>query len=156
MPLQGALPAPKKSDGRANNGGARKGAGRPQAFLTKTAKDTAVRATDEAGITPFEVMINNMAFWFGQAEKLSKKIETQIETADLTDPKQIEDLTNAVKRLVSYREFAQKCAVDAAPYRHPRLAAIEFSGFPEGPTTPIDEKMKPKEAADAYAQAIGS
>lgn len=89
-------------------GGKRAGAGRPKGAATEATKrraELAQRAL-ERGITPLEVMIENMEFARNQALAARK----------------VED----AKTEVSYRSLAQTAAKDAAPYVHPRLANIEM------------------------------
>ena len=85
-------------------GGARKGAGRKAGSLTKRTREIADRAMAD-GITPLEYMLQVM----------------RADPSDDMDP----------------REFMAACmmrfeaAKAAAPYIHPRLAAVEHSG-PDG------------------------
>lgn len=92
-----------KSNGR---GGARKGAGRPAGSATSKTRAIADKAADE-GITPLEFMLNIM----------------RREPADDLDPKL------AVEMLGMRFEAAKA----AAPYIHPRLAAVEHTGEGGGP-----------------------
>ncbi len=49
---------------------------------------------------------------------------------------------------------AAAVAKDAAPYCHPRLAAVEVSGEDGGPVQSISMNMTAKEAAAAYAATL--
>ena len=49
---------------------------------------------------------------------------------------------------------AAAVAKDAAPYCHPRLAAVEVSGEDGGPVQSISMNMTPKEAAAVYAATL--
>lgn len=105
----------KKSNGR---GGARKGAGRkPGSANTKT-REIADRAAEE-GITPLEVMLDNMRFAYSEAGGLLAKLLTA--GADPTEA------FDQFKELLKYRGMAQEAAKDAAPYMHPRLASVEMN-----------------------------
>lgn len=98
----------KKSNGV--RGGARKGAGRKPGSATKKTRQIADDLT-ENGITPLEVMIKAMTVFADHAKAMQADTETSL------------------KLLAS----AAGIAKDAAPYVHPRLAAIEHSGAGGGP-----------------------
>jgi hypothetical protein len=91
----------KESKGR---GGPRKGAGRKTGSATKRTREIADKAAAE-GITPLEVMLKTMRALVTKAEQ--------------SDPKNPD---------VSMMVEASAVAKDAAPYIHPRLAAVEHSG----------------------------
>jgi hypothetical protein len=109
------------------NGGRRAGAGRPKNSVSK--RTAAIRDISkeaiEKGITPLEVMLNNMRFYVDEADKLLAKI--------LLGKKSTPELVKALKDLISFRSQAQSCAVDAAPYVHSRLAHQTISGDPNAP-----------------------
>jgi hypothetical protein len=88
-----------KSNGR---GGARRGAGRKQGAATKKTREVADKAASE-GITPLEFMLKIM----------------RTEPSD-----EVED----ERLLQSMLEMRFEAAKAAAPYIHPRLAAVEHSG----------------------------
>lgn len=86
------------------HGGPRKGAGRRPGALTKKTRAIAEKAAEE-GITPLEVLLGTMrGFWdqAGLETDTEKKLAAQLAASDV--------------------------AKDAAPYMHPRLAAVEHSG----------------------------
>ena len=87
-----------KSSG--GRGGKRKGAGRPKGSATKRTREIADRAVEQ-GVTPLEFMLQMM------------RQETQHE-----DPK-----IQAVREAMAF-----EAAKAAAPYVHPKLAAIEHTG----------------------------
>lgn len=94
-------------------GGARKGAGRKEGSATKKTREIADKAAEE-GITPLQVMLKAMIALYDKAEALADD-----ETGKL-DGKDVSRLGLLVA--------ASNVAKDAAPYIHPRLAAIEHSG----------------------------
>src|SRR5437016_3860909 len=102
-------------------GGAQKGAGHPKGKLGK--RTLALRAiADEAlaeGVTPIEVMLENMRFYHSESDKLLATIIAGVENG-----KSPASLVEALSKLMWFRAEAQKCAVDAAPYLHPRLSSI--------------------------------
>lgn len=94
----------KKSNGR---GGARPGAGRKTGSATKKTREIADRAAEE-GITPLEFMLQVMRAEPGE---------------DIKDE----------RVLVDIQQMRFEAAKAAAPYMHPRLAAIEHTGEDGGP-----------------------
>ena len=96
-------------------GGKRQGSGRKKGSVTdKTSRRTqAALAALEQGISPLEVMLENMIWARSQIEKLGD---------------------NPIAEIVAgYRKMAQDAAVDAAPYVHPKLAAVQHSGDQDNP-----------------------
>jgi hypothetical protein len=104
------------SNGR---GGARKGAGRKPGGATKKTREVANKAA-ETGLTPLEVMLDNMTFAHSEAHRmLSNLLQVGAEIPDAFDQ---------YKELLRFRGMAQECAKDAAPYIHPKLSAVEVTG----------------------------
>lgn len=105
---------------------------------------------DEA---PLQIMIHNMLFHHRQAQFLGERLSELLDTPDV-DAK---ECLKVAGHLIAARENSQKCAVDAAPYCHPRLNAIAFSGEMNhtGEVHQIDEKTaSPGEAADAWSEMV--
>jgi hypothetical protein len=123
----------KNSKGR---GGARKNAGRKAGAATKRTREIADKAAEE-GITPLEVMLSNMRFAHLEASGILEKLLA----SDAEKPNGFDSL----KELMRYRAMAQEAAKDAAPYVHPRLAAIEHSG-----------EIKTRSLAEELAELNGS
>lgn len=98
----------------AGNGGKREGAGRPKGVPNKASK---ARQADVAstGATPLDVLIRGMRFH----DDLGKRALEQ-------DPPDKKAASSAFKEA---REFAR----DAAPFVHPKLAAVEHKGEGGGP-----------------------
>lgn len=84
------------------------------------------------GLTPEYVMIDNMRHAYRQALEIEANIG--LDTIKGTDDpaEQFERLMIEVKRAVGYRQVAQECAKDAAPYCHPRLASTEAAVSVDG------------------------
>lgn len=101
------------------------GAGRPVGSLSK--RTLAIRAVADqaiqAGITPLEVMLENMRFYHEKADVLLTAI-----LAGIKGSKKPMELLELLKDLGSHKDKAQSCAVDAAPYVHARLSASTISG----------------------------
>jgi hypothetical protein len=105
----------KKSSGR---GGARKGAGRKPGSANVKTRAIADKAAQE-GITPLEVMLDNMRFAHNEAGALLAKL--------LSGGAEPTEAFDALKELLRYRGMAQEAAKDAAPYLHPRLSSVEMN-----------------------------
>ena len=94
-------------------GGVRANAGRKKSALTKKTQEVAAKVMENAadGTTPLEIMMQVM-HWFLQEAGVAMHSE---------DPK--------VKASASkFMVLAQDAAMSAAPYVHPRLAAVEVTG----------------------------
>ena len=93
------------------NGGARPGAGRKKgAGATKT-QELVAKAT-AGGVTPLEVLIGDMRYFYQLAD------EHLSASRNMADDKEREEyLKNAIK----LKSVARDCAVQAAPYIHPKL-----------------------------------
>ena len=89
----------------------------------------------EEDLKPIAVMTDNMVFWHNQAIRMGEKLEGYV--LDIDDPEAIDKLTKLIKLFFQARENSQKCAVDAAPYYHPRLAAVTVKSNPEDTQTTI-------------------
>lgn len=96
-------------------GGKRPGSGRPKGATTRRTQEIAARA-QEQGLTPLEVMLDNMRFAVDGAQKALACVLGE------------DGGINAYNQLLELRKLAQDCAKDAAPYMHPRLQAIEHTG----------------------------
>lgn len=114
----------KKPDGRARNGGYRANGGRKLGAATKKTREIANKVASDDGLTPLEVMVDNMRVAHTRAVRIEadalevppeRKGEAYAMLADATEA----------------RKIAQDAAKDAAPYIHPRLATIEHTG-PDG------------------------
>lgn len=96
-----------------SRGGTRKNSGRKSGAATKKTREIADKAAQE-GITPLEVMLKAMREFVVKAEAMG---QDEIKVVD----------NKAITRL-SLMNAAAGVAKDAAPYIHPRLAAIEHTG----------------------------
>jgi len=128
-------------------GGSRPNGGRKVGTLNGTTRQMAVSAFKTAGLLPIEVMAKNMTFWFHEAEKIGKELQKLI--VDIEDPEDRREFIAMVNRFMDFRQRAQECAVDAAPYVHPRFAAIEFMNEDS-----IDAHRKALEEASAAGKSV--
>lgn len=134
------------------HGGRRDGAGRKQGALTKRTREVAEQAAAE-GKTPLEIMLANMLHFHQVALDAEATLEGltaeefsgQI-AANATPEDQFRHLLAQVKKTAGFRQLAQDAARDAAPYVHPRLAAVTHTGKDGGPITfqTIYEERKPE------------
>jgi hypothetical protein len=109
-------------------GGLRVGAGRK---LGSQNKRTIARVShaelfrNDGGVVPLGVMIHNMRAAFAAAERADREIKAN--AIEGMDPEEaFETLLAMVNKAIDLRDIAQKYAVDAAPYVHPRLSAVAF------------------------------
>lgn len=92
---------------QSGRGGARKGAGRKPGAITQRTRDIANGIIEDGGVTPLEYMLQVMR------EEVPEEV-----TAD-------------IRFAIVNRKF--EAAKAAAPYIHPRLAAMTVSGDPDAP-----------------------
>lgn len=140
-------------DGRAKNGGARKGAGKPLGSATKLTRYKANELCD-TNESPLDVMVDNMLFWYRSVKQIEASLSEILVNLDPTDQDDRVEFLKLLKQFMAARENAQKCAVDAAPYVHPRLAAIQFKGEMKHDVVAILGSMTAQEAAVAYADTL--
>lgn len=114
------------------NGGPSRPRGRPRGSRNKATKERQERIA-AAGVTPLDVMIADMRFhWDAHQKALAEK-----------------NTTEASKELALARDAAK----DAAPYTHPRLAAIEHMGKGGGPIEYSDVRGRLAHLIDREAGA---
>ena len=107
------------------HGGKRQGSGRKAGAVTTRTRAIADKIMQE-GITPLEVMIDNMRTAYDLA------VLTRMQLPDEVIP--LDDAALALH--LKYRAMAQDAATDAAPYIHPRLATMTVKGDEESPLFP--------------------
>lgn len=112
-------------------GGKRDGAGRKVGALTARTREVAERAIAE-GKSPLDVMLENMRHFQqvaldAEATVAGLSVE-EITGQEMSPEEQFKFLLAKVKQAAGLRQMAQDCASGAAPYIHPRLAAVEHSG----------------------------
>lgn len=122
----------KLKNNQMENGGARPGAGRPKGSPNKATKERQARIA-AAGVTPLDVMIADMRFhWDAHQKAMADKNGAE-----------------AAKELALARDAAK----DAAPYTHPRLAAVEHMGKGGGPIEYTDVRDRLAHLVDRAAAA---
>ena len=139
-------------------GGRRPGAGRKP--LRKTTVYRQVQAALENGeVNPVLVMLANMRFYHRRAEAFTEKLELLAESMTAMDiasgAANVIEVLKLINKVGDFRMKAQSCAVDAAPYCHPRLASIEFKQQPDSEEfKTIDGALTVKEAGDIYRNLL--
>jgi hypothetical protein len=120
-------------------GGKREGAGRPSGALTQRTRDVAEKAL-ATGKTPLEVMIDNMRHFQQVAldaeatlDGLSASEFSEQVSPDASPEDQFKFLLAQVKKTAGFRQIAQECARDAAPYIHPKLSSVAHTDPDGGP-----------------------
>jgi hypothetical protein len=119
-------------------------AGRPKGAVTIKTRRRINELTAEKE-TPVDVMFDNMLYWHRKVQELGPEFEEMLATSTETmrrikkavdedlplggdDYREAASLVRATNELAGRflyaRERSQSCAVDAAPYCHPRLQAI--------------------------------
>lgn len=99
----------------AERGGARKGAGRPKGLSNQKSQELIIKATEQ-GISPMEVLLNDMRFYYELGEREFAKIKDQ----------ESEEIHREVfLKANSLKMIARECAKDVAPYIHAKLSSID-------------------------------
>ena len=112
-------------------GGHRENAGRKRGTPNKA---SAARQAEVAasGVTPLEVMLDNMRSAYHRALELEKQLN------DLP-PEALEPSLQLMGEIVRQRQIAQRCAADAANYVHPKLASIQHGQDPNHPLKSVTD-----------------
>lgn len=88
-----------------------------KAFIQK--QHIALLKQQKIGKTPLEVMLANMRYHDDEVQRLMRLMMEQAQSGDMAAAEQ------TMFRCMGHRQNSQRCAVDAAPYVHPKLASIE-------------------------------
>jgi hypothetical protein len=116
-------------------GGHRENAGRKRGTPNKAtaARQAAVAAS---GITPLEVMLDNMRFAHQRAGELLAALLADVEAGEV---KERAALIDAFKPIQALRQTAQDCARGAANYVHPKLANLQHGSDPDNPLNAVTD-----------------
>lgn len=127
-------------------GGAREGAGRKLSSMTVRHREVVEKALAN-GLTPLEVMLDNMRFYHNASVSLVEKLlaqgapplEVEPEGPPPDNPNQ--NVIDALREVLGFRKMAGEEAARAAPYIHPRLSAAVDD--PENGKTevPLSERL---------------
>jgi hypothetical protein len=127
-----------------SHGGKRTGAGRRKGQVsdqTRRRVEVAERAL-AGGVSPLDVMLDNMRFAYAKAGDLLEGMKLSIESGAPVS-------SDKMKELMRMRAMAQTFASDAAPYVHPKLAAVTHEGNQDNPVAFQVISGVPRAAADA-------
>ncbi len=108
-------------ESRGTRGGRRIGAGRKPGAVTVRTRDVANKIAGE-GPTPLMQMYENMRFWRARADEILDEHDA-LEFAD-PDAGLTRRKSELMEASLQARICAQQCAVQLAPFVHPRLAAV--------------------------------
>jgi len=138
--------------------------GRPTGPTTKISRARAI-ALVEQGNSPLDVMIDNMHFWHYRTrdledgiKKLLVEIKHPMQNSTSDDVKlylkQRQRALEMYEMFVTARHESQKCAGDAAPYCHPKLASIEMPARERPDPREIHAGMSVEESAAIWAETL--
>lgn len=96
-------------------GGAQPGAGRPKGRLSSKTQELIARC-EAGGIMPIDVFLADMRYFY-------KLGEDKMRVAEQTEPGKQQ--AKEFRAAVELKGIARECARDAAPYVHPKLAALQ-------------------------------
>lgn len=97
--------------------------GRPES-ATKRLSRRRINELHATQHTPVDVMCDNMIFWHQKVQTTTVHLEKFAEVANFEDADDRREFVGIMKTMLAAREHSQQCAVDMAPYCHPRLQAI--------------------------------
>lgn len=149
-------------------GGAREGAGRPEGTANKRTREIADKAAAE-GLTPLEVMLDNMAFYHREADELLERLVVELAAAGEAVATSGEDAEvkaagadtartaaiEVLRNILGLRKMAGEEAARAAPYMHSRLNAIDDKGDTANDVVPLAERLKAYAKAEAIEASGG-
>ncbi len=140
------------------HGGKRVGAGRKSGSLTVRNREVAERALAD-GITPLEVMLDNMRFYHEASLRLVAKLLDQgvppVEGEPDPNAHPQQSIIDQLREVLGFRKMAGEAAKDAAPYVHPRLSSVldEDGGGEE--EVPLAERLAGYQRRDDIEAAGG-
>lgn len=109
----------------------------------------------KGGITPLEVMVKNMRWWDDSAEGLLRQLlQMGDQVASFDDADLLREFFKIIEKVGIYRDKAEECAVDAAPYMHPKLASIVLKGDKDNPIEHTIAGSDLKQLASIYATSL--
>lgn len=109
-----------------------KGRGRPLGMVAIKSRLIAQGILGDDGLTPLEVMIQNMRWYHEDCTKLYEKIIRHMSRKSDEERMDDEELMNMFKNMLFARNRSQQCAKDAAPYMHSQLARVEHDFHMKG------------------------
>lgn len=122
-----------------------RGRGRPPGAVTVLTRELANEIV-ASGFTPIHVMHDNMRFFFEKGERLTTRLEhmlAQTREDQVVNAERFHEMIALLHKINTARQLAEQCAVDLAPYVHPRLSSIALQN---GLTDPITIEYSEVEA----------
>jgi hypothetical protein len=142
------------------NGGVRPGAGRPKGSISRRVRainNMTVAALSRVKKVPLETMLKNMERFDEEADGLYSKLSSMIENGKPSSKaprkEHLEFFDKVMSLMGKMRECrldAQRCAADAAPYMHQRLAAVQHTMSNDTIKAKPESDMSDEELADYY------
>lgn len=108
---------------RGQKKGLAKGGSASQSTMHARAQAHQIATSEKA---PLRVMLDNMMFWHNQSAALADEIQIGIDAmkAGTADEELLKVTDKLLSKFIAARQNAQSCAVDAAPYVHPKLQSV--------------------------------
>ncbi len=124
------------------HGGSRRGAGRRPGAIAKRSRAVAERATAE-GVTPLEVMLDNMRFYHSEAiEALNKLLAAGAPVpAEGEGDEPHAEIVEQLRTILVLRKMAGEEAARAAPYVHPRVGYDSGAATGDPEFVPLAERL---------------
>lgn len=140
-------------------GGKRANSGRKTGTANARTRAIADKVVAE-GVTPLEVMLDNMRFYHRGADELIAKLLAHGIEPSAQDPEDAEagphaDLIDGIKQVLLLRQAAGEAAKDAAPFIHARLAPIDAKGSRKEDEVPLAERLKAYATNKAIEASVG-
>lgn len=107
---------------------------------------------NSSGESPLDIMWDNMRFWWKHVRDLEPQLRAMV--VNVQDPEARKEAFSLLGQLLTARQNAQVCAVDMAPYCHPKLATVTYEKDPPQ----LDNAEMPDDAIAAsqeYQRLIG-
>lgn len=128
-----------------------------------------IRELEREHMTPVEIMLENMTFWHRHSQAMTEKVGITFTAlqALTSNPLLVQDenfkemfkelskkLMSFMSEMLSARHHSQGCAVDAAPYCHPKYISIQAELAEPVDITPSQMPTDPIEASRTYQRMI--
>lgn len=130
------------------HGGKRAGSGRKSGSLTVKNREIAERVLANGGLTPLEVILDNMRFYHQASVHLVAKLLEQGAPPPMGEPapdaNPNQNVVDALREVLGFRKMAGEAAKEAAPYLHPRLSSVVEDDGEGEETVPLADRL------DAY------
>ena len=136
-----------------NVGGRPKGRLNARTIMLRKVRDNAI----VKGKTPLDTMLKNMRRFDDEAEGMYNNLREMVESG--RPPKSasadvhmayFDKVMELLSKMRECRLDAQKCAVDAAPFVHPRLTTVEYKNTTDTIKAKPEVEMSEDEMIDYY------